>query len=197
VSDERCESCGGDLTVTSLPGASPLIFKCQRCGRERAFEVQYAPPPSGSASGAHASTSFLPEAAIAALGAGNKIDAIKIVREATGLGLKEAKEAVEQYVPGDRPFRAPERPSAGADAFPLAAVSALQNGKFIDAVKIVRQAQGGGLKDAKSAVDRYLASEPLIRGRFEAAQGDSRRGALLWLMALALLTALVAYLFVT
>ncbi|NJN40189.1 MAG: hypothetical protein HC807_04105 [Gammaproteobacteria bacterium] len=158
--DDRCEACGGELAVTSPPGASPLVLKCQRCGREQVFEVQYAPPPSGNPSGARESTSFLPEAAIAALGAGNKIDAIKLVREATGLGLKEAKEAVERYVPGDRPYRAPDRGGMGREAFPLAAVAALQNGKFIDAVKIVRQAQGGGLKDAKDAVDRYVASEP-------------------------------------
>jgi len=33
----------------------------------------------------------------AALGAGRKIDAIKLVRERTGLGLKEAKELVERH----------------------------------------------------------------------------------------------------
>lgn len=37
----------------------------------------------------------LPGGADAALLAGNKIDAIKIVREATGLGLKESKDAVD------------------------------------------------------------------------------------------------------
>ncbi len=139
------------------------------------------------------SSSLLPEAAIAALRAGNKIDAITIVREATGLGLKEAKDAVEQYVPGDRPYRAPERRSFGGEAFPLAAVSALQNGRFIDAVKIVRQAQGGGLKEAKEAVDRYVASEPLIRGRLGAARAETRRSALLWGIALALLAGLIAH----
>jgi ribosomal protein L7/L12 len=40
----------------------------------------------------------LPETAIAALHRGNKIEAIKLVREASGLGLKEAKDAVEAYV---------------------------------------------------------------------------------------------------
>jgi len=36
--------------------------------------------------------------AIAALQLGNKIEAIKLVREATGLGLKEAKDLVERYL---------------------------------------------------------------------------------------------------
>jgi hypothetical protein len=40
----------------------------------------------------------LPPAAIAELQTGNKIAAIKLTREATGLGLKEAKDLVEGYV---------------------------------------------------------------------------------------------------
>ena len=40
----------------------------------------------------------LPSAAIAALQKGNKIEAIKIVRVARNLGLKEAKDCVEDYV---------------------------------------------------------------------------------------------------
>ena len=37
-------------------------------------------------------------AAISALHQGNKIEAIKIVREGRNIGLKEAKDAVEDYV---------------------------------------------------------------------------------------------------
>jgi ribosomal protein L7/L12 len=40
----------------------------------------------------------LPVEALAALQAGNKIEAIKIVRTARHLGLKEAKDLVERYV---------------------------------------------------------------------------------------------------
>jgi ribosomal protein L7/L12 len=40
----------------------------------------------------------LPAAAAAALSVGRKIDAIKYVREAEGLGLMEAKQRVEAYV---------------------------------------------------------------------------------------------------
>lgn len=39
----------------------------------------------------------LSDEAIAALGRGNKIEAIKITREKNGLGLKEAKDVVEAY----------------------------------------------------------------------------------------------------
>lgn len=40
----------------------------------------------------------LPAAAIAALEKGSKIEAIKIVRMERGIGLKEAKDAVEDYL---------------------------------------------------------------------------------------------------
>ena len=46
---------------------------------------------SGTASG-------MSIAAISALHRGNKIEAIKIVREERNIGLKEAKDAVEDYV---------------------------------------------------------------------------------------------------
>ena len=42
----------------------------------------------------------LPSEAIAALERGSKIDAIKCVRVARGVGLKEAKEIVEQFLEG-------------------------------------------------------------------------------------------------
>ena len=45
-------------------------------------------------------TPTIPSQAIAELHQGKKIEAIRIVREAQGLGLKEAKEAVEAYVKG-------------------------------------------------------------------------------------------------
>ncbi len=48
-------------------------------------------------SGASAAPS-LSSAAIAALHQGNKIEAIKIVREQRNIGLKEAKDAVDDYV---------------------------------------------------------------------------------------------------
>ncbi len=40
----------------------------------------------------------LPAAAISALHEGNKIEAIKIVREERNIGLKEAKDAVDAFV---------------------------------------------------------------------------------------------------
>ena len=52
-----------------------------------------APPPSFS----HRAPGAWPPAATEALRRGHKIEAIRLVREHTGLGLKEAKDAVEAY----------------------------------------------------------------------------------------------------
>ena len=43
----------------------------------------------------------LPEQAIAALRRGNKVEAIKLTRAATAMGLKESKDAVEAFLAGD------------------------------------------------------------------------------------------------
>jgi len=48
----------------------------------------------------------LPEDVIAALVQGNKIEAIKRLRAARGIGLKDAKDQVEAYVPTDPLVRA-------------------------------------------------------------------------------------------
>ncbi len=45
----------------------------------------------------------LPANVIAAVQRGEKIEAIKILRERTGMGLKEAKDAVEAWADGNMP----------------------------------------------------------------------------------------------
>ena len=40
----------------------------------------------------------IPASVVAALSQGQKIEAIKLLREANAIGLKEAKDAVEEYI---------------------------------------------------------------------------------------------------
>lgn len=68
-----------------------------------------------------------------------------------------------------------------------AARAALERGAVIEAIKIVREAQGIGLKDAKDAVDAYVRSEPLLARRLAARQAQARAGCLRALAILALL----------
>jgi hypothetical protein len=76
---KRCASCGAEL-----PGAM------ENESREYdALERGETPAPLATAS------SGVPSGVLDALRQGNKIEAIKLYRKQTGLGLKEAKDAVE------------------------------------------------------------------------------------------------------
>lgn len=110
----------------------------------------------------------LADEVVALLRAGRKIQAVKVVRERTDLSLREAKDAVEEierhgpqasYGLAKMPSRSADRP--GKTALPLlppdvadqARVLA-QRGRKIEAIKLVRQHTGLGLREAKEAVER-------------------------------------------
>lgn len=113
---------------------------------------------------------------------GNKIGAIKLYREQTGLGLKEAKdtiEAMEVQIRGGGVTLASDdamawmeslakRQGANADKFvtqskldnPLPppdeiAKDFVRRGKKIDAIKRYREQTNVGLKEAKDAIEAY------------------------------------------
>lgn len=116
----------------------------------------------------------IPPEAKAAADRGELIEAIKITRQVTSLGLKEAKDAVDAYLHGATPT-----PSGGEVQIPLQAVSALHQGSLIHAIKHTREATGLGLKESKETVERYLAANPNTNEQFRAAarlnSGNTRR----------------------
>lgn len=86
---------------------------------------------------------------------GNKIDAIKLYREITNLGLKEAKDAVEAMTSG-APVVVPEfvQTSLQNDTLLEERIKRLLvERKKIEAIKLYREANHCGLKEAKDAVD--------------------------------------------
>lgn len=86
---------------------------------------------------------------------GNKIQAIKRVRELTGLGLKEAKDYVDR-LPAVAPqeFAAAEPvPSVANPAFEQEIRQMLTQRQKIEAIKRVRELTGMGLKESKDYVD--------------------------------------------
>lgn len=101
---------------------------------------------------------------------GNKIGAIKAYREQTGLGLAEAKYAVEQMectlVSGgstpDQTSQSTARGSGITDGDRLRIDTSLLAGKKIEAIKIYREITGTGLKEAKNAVEQV---EQNLRGQ--------------------------------
>lgn len=93
----------------------------------------------------------------------SKIMAIKVVRERTGMGLKEAKEYVDAVTVGTRPrggsmavSAAPIASSSPELAAIVQSARAARAGK-ITAIKQVRDASGMGLKEAKDFVDSIWA----------------------------------------
>ena len=86
------------------------------------------------------------------------IHAIKLYREATGVGLAEAKAAVEDMARGEA-----VKPPAGSVDYDNPILDAkikslLSRGQKIDAIKIYREEYGVGLKEAKDVVDRIEMS---------------------------------------
>jgi ribosomal protein L7/L12 len=98
----------------------------------------------------------------ALVAAGQKIEAIKLLREATGLGLADAKNVIDavgsgapvpSHVLEQIEARAADRAAEDLPADVLAAATA---GNRIDAIKLLREQRGLGLKEAKDLLDRVV-----------------------------------------
>jgi ribosomal protein L7/L12 len=96
------------------------------------------------------------EQARALKGQGNSIAAIKLVREASGMGLADAKRYVDGLagVPGTyTPPAAPHVPDGAEIAADAEMRALLARGNKIGAIKRVRELSGWGLKEAKDFVE--------------------------------------------
>ena len=96
--------------------------------------------------------SQLPANVLAALKRGRTVEAIKLLREATGLGLKEAKDAIDGHTSGE-PIALSVR-SGSLESLPPEVLAELRQGKKVEAVRLMRAKTGLGLKEAKDAVER-------------------------------------------
>ncbi|HEV7608752.1 MAG TPA: hypothetical protein VGO61_15520 [Steroidobacteraceae bacterium] len=77
---------------------------------------------------------------------------------------------------------------------PLEAVTLLTEGKLVEAIKVVRQVELLGLRDAKGRVDAHLARDPMLRVQIETLQRAARRKFFLWFLIVDLaITAGVIY----
>ena len=95
------------------------------------------------------------EAVRALLDAGNKIEAIKRVRQQTGLGLKEAKDLVDEMERGASvALHAATPPSAFHGDLDHEARKLSAAGKKLEAIKLVRERKNLGLAEAKDYVER-------------------------------------------
>jgi ribosomal protein L7/L12 len=126
------------------------------------------------------------------LAVGNKIEAIKHYREATGVGLAEAKDAVERIEAGKAPLASPaDATLPDAEASRIKAMIA--RGETMAAIKLYRKAAGVDLKAAKEAVDALAAQLRRTGGvrTVERQRGIGARGIAILLLLIVAAAALV------
>lgn len=135
--------------------------------------------------------SSLPIEVVTSLQRGDTIDAIRRLREARGIGLKEAKDLIDAHtgvgvVPAALP---PERMRGG---LPADVADAIRRGDKIEAIKLLRAHEGMGLAEAKQAIEQEQEKQS---ARDMPAPGVvTASGKYAWLFVVALI-ALVAWLF--
>ncbi|WP_243229435.1 hypothetical protein [Microbacterium sp. CIAB417] len=118
-----------------------------------------AAPSSGPSTGPDAATTAEIDRLIAE---GQTIRAIKVLRDATpGMSLQEAKDRVERWT-APATTAIPIATSAGSD-LPADVVSEvdalLASGRTIEAVKLLRERTGWGLKESKDRVDSWTPGQ--------------------------------------
>jgi hypothetical protein len=65
---------------------------------------------------------------------------------------------------------------------PLEAATLLTEGRVVEAIKSVRQAEGLSLRGAKDRVDAHIAQDPMLRVQLETLQRDARRKFFFWFL---------------
>lgn len=93
---------------------------------------------------------------------GHKLEAIKALREVTGMGLAEAKALLESD-------RSPQAVPGGmrGQELPAEVRAALDGGHKIEAIRLLRAATGIGLKEAKDRVDAAGAEAGAVPPSFD------------------------------
>jgi len=73
----------------------------------------------------------------------------------------------------------------------------LTEGRMIEAIKVLRNSNGIGLKEAKDWVDWHIAQDPMLRVQLETQQRAMRRKFFLWflLVDVAIAAGLIYYFF--
>ena len=140
---DRCQNCGSwmELAVPSpLAGQEPRTALDERVSRQPdTLEGQF----------------------LLLMQAGKKIEAIKIYRQETGSGLKEAKDAVEALAAGrpiaQRSGELVENIGIDPNSLEGQVLTLMRGQKKIWAIKVYRKQTGVGLKEAKEAVEALAA----------------------------------------
>ncbi len=138
--------------------------QCSRCQKTIDSDAQRCPHCgawlSQQPDAPEANPASLDDAIRLLLSQGQKIAAVKLFREQTGVGLAEAKNAVERIERGDG-LSDNKAPVAAADP-DRQILQLLAAGKKIAAIKIYREQTNVGLKEAKDAVEALAAQNGIV-----------------------------------
>lgn len=145
---------GAIHTVSELTGMT-----LQEAGRE-VVQIQATLRPSAAAPDEPLPDPDLLPELTRLLAAHQKIEAIKRLHEATGWGLKESKDYVEalergESVPAPAPASPPAPYAPALEDLPDTVLALLEMDRKIEAVKVVREVTGWGLKESKDYVDTF------------------------------------------
>ena len=132
----KCRFCNYDV--------HPSIGQCPQCG---------APVDRPSADLERQVRSLLDQ--------GQKIAAVKLYKDQTGVSLAEAKEAVEAMQPGADPPPPPDI----ADDLKSELLRLLGGGKKLEAIKLYKDRTGVALIEAKQTVESLAANHGLVPQR--------------------------------
>ena len=119
-----------------------------------------------------------------ALQRGNILDAIKLLRDSRGVGLQDAKEALDYYLRSNTVSSAtvPTTPSRSPGTPPPEVAGALQQGSRNEAIRLMRERTGLGLKEAGDAVDAYQAQTKLMQGTGSPGEVPRADGTIWWVI---------------
>jgi hypothetical protein len=88
----------------------------------------------------------------------------------------------------------PEPAMGGKVTLPLDAVAALQRGRKIEAIKIVRAQSGVDLKEAKQRVEQFLQADPSVQASFAEMRARAGGAGLWWIAIVCAAATVLLYL---
>ena len=100
----------------------------------------------------------LPPEVILALQRGKLVEAIRLLRSSGNIDLKQAKQAIEQHLDRSKVAKATVGEAFGSLLQIPGVADAIRKGNKIEAIKILREKTGLGLKEAKDHIDQFPGS---------------------------------------
>jgi len=117
----------------------------------------------------------LPPQVLDAVRSGKTIEAIRLLREATGMDLKSAKDLIDAHARGAAASVSYTQSPGGAKTVPASVAEALQQGRTVEAIKLLREHGGLGLKEAKAWIGAHSASSGTGTDGQELSPGEEPR----------------------